>query len=58
MHDGFDSSMIEIRNEDYKMFIETVGDLNNDKWTTVIYVDALFKSCAIFIIYKCQNSQN
>jgi len=31
MHDGFDTSMIEIRNEDYKMFIEELADLNNKR---------------------------
>ena len=30
MHDGFDSSMIEVRNEDWKMFIEELGDLNRN----------------------------
>ncbi len=27
MHDGFDSAMIELRNEDWKMFIQKLAEL-------------------------------
>jgi len=30
MHDGFDTSMIEVRNEDWKMFIEELADLGKN----------------------------